>query len=113
MLRRAFVIVACLALLGACATTPADRATVLYEGARVIPGDGTAAVENAAFIVDGGVITDIGHSGELPVPAGARRVDLTGKTVMPTLIGTTCIPASSAGSRMRPRTTPTKTSSRT
>ena len=28
MLRRAFVIVACLALLGACATTPPDRATV-------------------------------------------------------------------------------------
>jgi imidazolonepropionase-like amidohydrolase len=88
MLRRAFVIVACLALLGACATTPSDRATVLYEGARLIPGDGTAAVENAAFIVDGGVITHIGRSGELALPAAARRVDLTGKTVMPTLVST-------------------------
>ena len=88
MLRRAFVIVACLALLGACATTTPERATVLYEGARLIPGDGTAAVENAAFIVVGGVITDIGRSGELLLPAGARRVDLTGKTVMPTLVST-------------------------
>src|SRR3954447_4079409 len=88
MLRRAFVIVACLALMGACATTPAERAAVLYEGARLIPGDGSAAVENAAFIVEGGVITDSGRSGELALPAGARRIDLSGKTVMPTLIGT-------------------------
>src|SRR5689334_24920915 len=88
MLRRALVIVACCALLGACATASPDRAAVLYEGARLIPGDGTAAVENAAFIVDGGVIAAIGRRGELPLPAGARRVDLTGKTVMPALVST-------------------------
>src|SRR4029450_2427172 len=68
--------------------TSPGRGTVLYEGARLIPGDGTAAVEHAAFIVHDGVIADIGRSGELALPAGARRVDLAGKTVMPTLIST-------------------------
>ena len=88
MLRRALVILTCLVLLGACASGPHHRATVLYEGARLIPGDGTAPVENAAFIVESGIITRIGRSGELALPAGSRRVDLTGKTVMPTLIST-------------------------
>ena len=88
MLRRALLIIACFALLAACAAAPFGGTAVLYEGARLIPGDGTAPVENAAFVVDGGVITRIGHVGELPVPVGARRVDLTGKTVMPALVST-------------------------
>ena len=88
MLRRVLTIVVCLVVLGACASAPDPRATVLYEGARLIPGDGTAPLENAAFIVEGGVITRISRSGELALPPGARRVDLTGKTIMPALIGT-------------------------
>lgn len=88
MLRPALLIIACLALLGACVSAPDQRAAVLYEGARLIPGDGSAPIENAAFIVDRAVITHIGRSGELALPAGARRVDLTGKTVMPTLVST-------------------------
>jgi hypothetical protein len=58
----------------------------LYEGARLIPGDGTAAIENSAFLVTGNEFTRIGRKGEVPLPAGAMRVDLTGKTVMPTLV---------------------------
>jgi imidazolonepropionase-like amidohydrolase len=88
MLQRALVTIFCLILLGGCASTLNDRAPVLYEGARVIPGDGTAPVENAVFIVEGGVITLIGRSGEVALPPGVHRIDLTGKTVMPTLIGT-------------------------
>ena len=82
MLRRVFVIAVCLTLLGACASAPHDRAAVLFEGACLIAGEGTAPLENAAFIVDGGIVTQIGRGGELALPAGARRVDLTGKTVM-------------------------------
>src|SRR5438093_2702439 len=58
----------------------------LYEGARLIAGDGTAPVESGAFIVQDGRIRGIGKSGALTVPAGATRVDLTGKTVMPAWI---------------------------
>jgi imidazolonepropionase-like amidohydrolase len=61
------------------------RAT-LFEGARLIAGDGTAPVEDSAFLVQGGIITWVGRRGERQVPPGGVRVDLTGKTVMPSLI---------------------------
>jgi imidazolonepropionase-like amidohydrolase len=57
------------------------RVTV-YEGARLITGDG-AAIENSAFIVDGSRFTRVGRRGEVQVPANAQHVNLTGKTVMP------------------------------
>src|SRR4051794_10989244 len=59
---------------------------VLYEGARLISGDGSAPVADAALLVQNGVITRVGKKGEVTAPSGAARVDLTGKTVMPTLI---------------------------
>src|SRR5437016_693052 len=61
--------------------------TVLYEGARVIVGDGSAAIENAAILVENGKFTTVGQRGQVQAPA-ATRVDLTGKTVMPTLVNT-------------------------
>src|SRR4029453_1220705 len=55
----------------------------VFEGERLITGDGTAPIENSAFVVQGNVFTQVGRRGQLPIPAGAARVDLTGKTVMP------------------------------
>jgi imidazolonepropionase-like amidohydrolase len=59
---------------------------VLYEGARLISGDGSAPISESAFLVENGTITRIGRKGEVTAPPGARRIDLTGKTVMPTLV---------------------------
>jgi imidazolonepropionase-like amidohydrolase len=61
---------------------------VLYEGARLIPGDGTPAVEQSAFLVENGMIVRVGARGTVTAPSGASRVDLSGKTVMPALINT-------------------------
>ena len=61
---------------------------MLFEGARLITGDGAAPVENAAFIVEGNKFSRIGRKGELKAPDQAVRVDLTGKTVMPAIIDT-------------------------
>ena len=61
---------------------------VLYEGARLIAGDGSAPIEDSAFLVENGTITKVGRKGEVTAPSGAVRVDLGGKTVMPTLINT-------------------------
>ena len=58
----------------------------VFEGARLIAGDGSAPVTDAAFIVENGRFTAVGRKGQLKVPAGAARVDLTGKTVMPAII---------------------------
>ena len=77
----------CALLVAGCFTTSAFAQTTIYQGATLIPGDGRPAIERSAFIVDdNGTITRVGRQGELKAPAGAARVDLTGKTVMPTLI---------------------------
>jgi hypothetical protein len=52
-------------MLMGCATAGAQ----LYEGARLIPGDGGPAIESSSFLVEKG-----------------QRVNLAGKTVMPTII---------------------------
>jgi len=60
--------------------------TVVYDGARLIAGDGSAPIENGAFLVQNGRISAIGPRADVKAPAGAARVDLTGKTVMPAMI---------------------------
>jgi imidazolonepropionase-like amidohydrolase len=66
---------------------PATGATV-FEGARLIIGDGRPAVENATFVVTGTRFVQVGGAGQVSVPAGAARVNLSGKTVMPAIIDT-------------------------
>ena len=68
--------------------TGGAEAVVLYEGARLITGDGRELIEGSAFLVENGTITRVGRKGEVTAPAGAARVDLTGKIVMPTLVNT-------------------------
>jgi imidazolonepropionase-like amidohydrolase len=58
----------------------------VYQGARLITGTGGAAIENATFIVDGARFTQVGPSNAEKLPAGATRVDLAGKTVIPAII---------------------------
>jgi imidazolonepropionase-like amidohydrolase len=59
---------------------------VLYEGARLIIGDGSAPIEGGAFVVQNGRVSALGRKGAVAAPAGATRVDLTGKTVMPAMV---------------------------
>lgn len=58
----------------------------LFEGARLITGDGSAPIENSAFLIENNRISRVGRKGQIQLPAGATRVDLTGKTVMPAII---------------------------
>ena len=73
-----------MAMAGA-AAAQAPTVTV-FEGARLITGDGSAPIENSAFVVTNDRITQIGRRGEVTVPPGAKRVDISGKTVMPTMV---------------------------
>jgi len=59
---------------------------ILFEGARLITGDATDPIENSAFLVENNRISRVGKKGQLQAPAGAQRVDLTGKTVMPAIV---------------------------
>src|SRR5206468_9237720 len=58
------------------------RVTV-FEGARLITGNDAPPIENSAFILENDQFTQVGRQSEVQAPAGAVRVDLTGKTVMP------------------------------
>jgi imidazolonepropionase-like amidohydrolase len=66
--------------------TPSPAQAILYQGGRLIIGDGTAPIESGAFVVQSGRFTAIGVNGAITPPAGATRVDLTGKTIMPAMI---------------------------
>ena len=61
--------------------------TTAFEGARVIVGDGRV-IENATIVVTGARIAQVGAAAAVRVPAGATRVNLAGKTVMPALLDT-------------------------
>src|SRR5262249_17226036 len=64
----------------------ASTSAVVYDGARLIVGDGGAPIEKGAFVVNDGRIAAVGRQSEVNAPPGARRVDLAGKTVMPAMI---------------------------
>src|SRR2546427_9347465 len=53
-------------------------------GARVIDGTGAAPIEGATILVSDGRIQAVGKN--VTIPAGATRVDMAGKTIVPGLI---------------------------
>ena len=63
-----------------------EAAVTVFEGARLIVGDGSAAIEDAVFVVEGDRVTQAGRRADVQIPAGATRVDLSGKTVMPAVV---------------------------
>ena len=69
-------------------TAGTSQTSMLFEGARLIVGDATAPIENSAFTVESGKIGRVGRKGEIDLPPGANRVDLSGKTVLPALVST-------------------------
>jgi len=83
----AAVAILALGALGGCATAPTGQPATAYEGARLIVGDGRV-IENATLVVEGSRIAQAGAAASVQVPAGATRVNLAGKTVMPMMIDT-------------------------
>jgi imidazolonepropionase-like amidohydrolase len=68
-------------------TLLAQPKVTVFEGARVIVGDGRT-LDNATIVVQGDRITQAGAASTIKAPAGATRVSLAGKTVMPTIVDT-------------------------
>ena len=88
MHRAKLLVVAAIAASAAVLLAQAPATVTVFEGARVIVGDGRAPIDNATFVVTGNRITAVGRASDVRVPAGATRVNLAGKTVMPTIIDT-------------------------
>jgi imidazolonepropionase-like amidohydrolase len=72
-------------------TAIASRAKPIAEGklalvgATLVDATGEPAVPNATVVVEKGRIVAAGPSASTPVPPGARRIDVAGKTIVPGL----------------------------
>ena len=65
---------------------PKPEGTVALKGARVVTMRGDEVLENATIVVTANRIRAVGPSGSVQVPAGARVIDVAGKTIIPGLI---------------------------
>src|SRR6185503_13492398 len=63
-----------------------DTAIIALTHARVIDGTGAPARANQTLIIRDGNIAALGNDGAVTVPADARTIDATGKTVIPGLV---------------------------
>ncbi|HMA23823.1 MAG TPA: amidohydrolase family protein [Gemmatimonadaceae bacterium] len=70
------------------ATRDKPRGTVVLRGGRAITMKGKEIIDNADVVVQDNRITAVGARGTVQVPAGAKIIDVTGKTVMPGFVDT-------------------------
>ncbi|MES2902986.1 MAG: amidohydrolase family protein [Pseudomonadota bacterium] len=62
--------------------------TLVLTGARIVTmrGPGGGIIENGVIVIQSDRIVAVGPSGSVAVPAGARTIDVTGKTIVPGFI---------------------------
>jgi imidazolonepropionase-like amidohydrolase len=68
------------------AQAPAPSSVTALVGATVVDGTGAAPIADAVVLIRDGRIADVGPASRVPVPAGATRTDLRGKTLLPGFI---------------------------
>jgi imidazolonepropionase-like amidohydrolase len=66
---------------------PVNAPIVALANVRVIDGTGMPGKNDQTIVIESGLIAAIGPSPEVRVPAGAKTLDLRGRTVMPGLVG--------------------------
>ncbi len=75
--------------IGFSVASDAPEGAVALVGARVVTlseSGGDAVIENGTVVVERNRITAVGASRSVSVPSGARRFDVTGRTVIPGII---------------------------
>ncbi len=64
-----------------------DAATIVLTHVRVIDGTGAAARTDQSVVMRDGKIIKVGDAASTKVPDGAKVLDLTGRSVIPGLVG--------------------------
>src|SRR6266568_4333354 len=72
-----------LLVLALASCKPSGTGVIALEGATLIDGSGRAPVTDAVILVKDGHIQAVARVNEVPVPRGALRLSLIGKTVVP------------------------------
>jgi imidazolonepropionase-like amidohydrolase len=111
---KSLIVVILISFLAACSSESGDEGkadkkqqatsdTTFYFGARIIPGDGSPAMEEATFIVSNGKFTAVGKKGDFTPPKGSGRVDLSGRTLTPIFFNLQAQPGLSNGPLYGPK----------
>lgn len=66
--------------------TDKPAGALAFINARIITMNGNEVIEDGTLVVESNIITAVGKTGEVTIPAHARRVDCYGKTIMPGFI---------------------------
>jgi imidazolonepropionase-like amidohydrolase len=74
-----------LVAIAALTTIVSAQSVTIFDNGTVITGDGKV-FNNASVVVTGDRITQVGPAASIKAPAGATRVSLAGKTVMPAIV---------------------------
>jgi Tol biopolymer transport system component len=69
-------------------TRDIPRGTVVLRGARAITMRGTEVIDDADIVVRDNRIAGVGRRGTVEIPAGARIIDLAGRTIVPGFVDT-------------------------
>jgi imidazolonepropionase-like amidohydrolase len=83
---RALTILCLIAQLWGLAVAQQPASAIALTGGTLIDGTGAPRVENAVVIMENGRIKAIGTAKNVSIPAGAKRIDVSGKYVLPGLL---------------------------
>jgi imidazolonepropionase-like amidohydrolase len=72
--------------LAAIVTPAADAETIYLTAARLVDTQAGKVLADPAVVITDDRVVAVGTAGALPIPAGARRIDLAGETILPGLI---------------------------
>ncbi|MGI8599681.1 MAG: amidohydrolase family protein [Chitinophagaceae bacterium] len=89
--------------IGLTATADKPQGVVAFTNARIITMKGNDVIENGTLVVEGNKIKAVGRANEVTIPANAKRIDASGKTIMPGFID-----AHAHGGHFREGVTPQK-----
>ncbi len=59
------------------------KGTVVLSGARIVTMKGDEVIERGDIVITDNRITSVGVKGRVPIPAGAKVIDVAGKTIIP------------------------------
>ena len=65
------------------ATRDLPQGVAVLRGGRAITMKGKEIIENADIVIRNNRIVAVGARGSVPIPAGAKEIDVTGKTIVP------------------------------
>lgn len=81
-----FALVTIIIAVGVVAVHGRQARVVVFDGARILDGNGGAPIEGGRLVIQNGRVVAVGAQSTVAAPAGATRIDVTGKTIMPAMI---------------------------